>query len=525
MADDAVPKSRDSDRDKLFGLAQSKAELFHTGDGKVFADVKLNPLGTIRATYPVQDKSFRGWLRALWYGEEKKGTSDQVIRDVVNTLEAVGVAEGVAREVFVRVAPFAERVTYLDMANSDWQAVRIDDRDWQITESPPVRFWRRRAMKPLPRPIHGGTLDRLWHYFNVQEQDRSLIIAWLLMALRPNGPYPVLVLRGEQGSAKSTFASVLRSLLDPYKAKLRSLFRKEDELFIAAQNSWLLVYDNVSTVADWQSDALCRIATGGGLSKRELYTDGDEVIFDSARPVILNGIEDIAGRNDLRDRALILDLPTIPEERRHTEQDFWKLFDDDAGQLLGALLDAAVLTLRAEPTVRLERKPRMADFARLGVAAEKALRWPPGSFLDAYNRNRAEASAGALDDISFLDPLNKLLDRVGAKGWDGAATELLQELATIADCQDRKRQPRGWPSSPKAMSSLLHRFRPNLRQVGIILTPPTGSHKHGRRWHIIRADAQGNATTVPFVPTVPQTEDEGTEEEEDSIEDPFRSSP
>lgn len=141
-----------------------------------------------------------------------------------------------------------------------------------------------------------------------------LIAAWLLSALGPPGPYPALVLVGEQGTAKSMAARLLRSLVDPNSAPLRSLPREERDLFVAANNGWTICFDNVSKMPDWLSDALCRLATGGGFAVRELYSDSNEVLFNAQRPVILNGIDDVAGRPDLLDRAMVLALQPIPEE-------------------------------------------------------------------------------------------------------------------------------------------------------------------------------------------------------------------
>jgi hypothetical protein len=100
--------------------------------------------------------------------------------------------------------------------------------------------------------------------------------------------------------------------------------RREDrDLFIAASNGHVLAFDNVSGLPAWISDTLCRLATGGGFAVRQLYSDQDEVLFDAARPVILNGIEDIVTRPDLADRALFLTLEPIAEERRRPEQELW----------------------------------------------------------------------------------------------------------------------------------------------------------------------------------------------------------
>ncbi len=146
-----------------------------------------------------------------------------------------------------------------------------------------------------------------------------LVVAWALACLRNRGPYPVIVLSGEQGSAKSTFSAILRALLDPNTAPLRALPREDRDLFIAASNGHVLAFDNVSGLPAWISDTLCRLATGGGFAVRQLYSDQDEVLFDAARPVILNGIEDIVTRPDLADRAVFLTLEPIPEERRRPE--------------------------------------------------------------------------------------------------------------------------------------------------------------------------------------------------------------
>jgi hypothetical protein len=43
---------------------------------------------------------------------------------------------------------------------------------------------------------------------------------------------------------------------------------------------------------------------------RQLYTDQDEMLFDAARPIILNGIEEVITRPGLADRSFFLTLPS-----------------------------------------------------------------------------------------------------------------------------------------------------------------------------------------------------------------------
>ena len=204
-----------------------------------------------------------------------------------------------------------EEAIYLDLADDRWRAVEITCDGWRIMENPPAYFRRSPGMLPLPLPVVGGSIGELRELINIGEaEDFALLAAWLVGAIRPRGPYPVLVLHGEQGSAKSTMARLLRALIDPNSAGLRCEPRNRHDLMIAAKNGWVISLDNLSDIPAWLSDALCRLSTGGAFATRELYSDTDEVLFEAQRPVILNGIEELATRGDLLDRSLIIELGT-----------------------------------------------------------------------------------------------------------------------------------------------------------------------------------------------------------------------
>jgi hypothetical protein len=252
-------------------------------------------------------------------------------------------------------------------------------------------------MQALLLPTVSSNLDVLWDYLNITESDRALVVAWLVAAMRPRGPYPILVLQGEQGTAKSTAAKVMRSLIDPSAAPLRSVPRDERDLMITARNSWIIALDNLSGLSPWLSDALCRIATEGGFVTRELYTDTDEVIINVQRPIILNGIDDIATRQDLIDRAIIINLEPIPDDKRRPEAEFWRSFNEARLAILGALLDRVSRALRELANARLKRRPRMADFALWATAAEapyeKGIETVAGCGRRVFGAERAATAA------------------------------------------------------------------------------------------------------------------------------------
>jgi hypothetical protein len=332
-----------------------------------------------------------------------------------------------------------------------------------VIDRAPVRFRRAAGMKSLPVPERGGAISELRRFLNVaSDGDFVIIVAWLLACLRDRGPYPILAVSGEQGSAKSTACAMLRSLIDPCVAPLRSWPREDRDLFIAASNGHLLAFDNISNVPPWLADSLCRIATGGGFQVRELYADKEEVLFDACRPVILNGIEDIVTRPDLADRAVFLNLEAIGEDRRRPEREIWEEFNGARPRILGALLDAVSIGLRRVSSTRLERHPRMADFCLWAVACGDGNLWPPGEFLRIYEGNRDDAVGNMLD----ADPLATALQAVMAKelNQSGTATHLLSRLGL--EVGETISRSRAWPKTARAFAGRLRRLAPSLRKAG-----------------------------------------------------------
>jgi len=465
--------------DILIGLAQP-AELFHTAEGAGFADLDINGH---RETWPIRAKGFRRWLARRFFEETGGAPSSEALQSALNVIEAKAHFDAPERQVHIRVGGLDGRL-YLDLGDETWRSVEIDATGWRIVGNPPVRFRRASGMKPMPIPVPGGSIETLHSFLNVQtEADFVLVVAWALACLRNRGPYPVIVLSGEQGSAKSTFSAILRALLDPNTAPLRALPREDRDLFIAASNGHVLAFDNVSGLPAWISDTLCRLATGGGFAVRQLYSDQDEVLFDAARPVILNGIEDIVTRPDLADRAVFLTLEPIPEDRRRPEQELWAAFELERPRILGVLLDAVAKGLAMLPRTRLDRLPRMADFALWATACETAL-WPSGTFWSAYCGNRDEAVDGVID----ADPIAAAVRAVitTRTEWTGTASELLGALAEMAG--ERVAKSKTWPDSPRALAGRLRRAATFLRKIGIDI----GFEREGRaRTRTIRITTAG----------------------------------
>jgi hypothetical protein len=459
----------------------AKVELFHSPNMDGYATV---PLEGRRETWSLKSKGFRRWLNRLYFQAKDKTAGGQAVQDAIATLEGQALFDGPECHVHVRLAEHGGKI-YLDLADPQWQAVEVDAAGWRIVSDPPVKFRRTKGLLPLPVPLTGGSIDELRPFVNVAgDDDWRLLVAWLVQALRPRGPYPVLCHHGEQGSAKSTTARVIRSLTDPSSAPLRCQPRDERDLMIAATNSWTVAFDNLSYLSEWLSDALCRLATGGGFSTRELYTDDEETIFDAMRPCILTSIEDVATRGDLLERAIILCHPQIPDDKRRTEGEFWAAFEMVRPRILGALLDAVSGAMCELPHTGIQFLPRMADFATWVTAAESTLGWEPGSFLKSYTGNQQEANELTLDASPVVAPLRQFAESKGE--WEGTAGDLLNELTAIVG--EAVAKSKDWPKKPNVFSGKLRRLAPNLRKTGIYIDFDRDKTKQRKR--IIRVFVQ-----------------------------------
>lgn len=482
-------------------------ELWHTpgADSEAYAEI---PVAKHKETWPLNSKAFRRWLKKQFHEKYCTAPSSQAVQDALGVLEGKALFDGPEHPVYVRLAEH-EGAIYLDLANEAWEAVEITSTRWRVITDLPVKFRRSRGMLSLPHPVAGGSLEPLRRLCNMANgEDWCLAVGWLVQALRPKGPYPVMVLHGEQGSAKSTTARMLRDLIDPNTASLRTEPRDARDLIIAGTNGWVVSLDNMSHIQPWLSDALCRLATGGGFATRELYSDAGEILFEAQRPIILNGIEELATRGDLLDRAIILYLPTIPEEQRRPEAEVWRDFWAVQPGLLGGLLNAVSMAQANLPTTKLAKLPRMADFALWVAAAEPALNWPIGDFLTSYMGNREAANELAIEAALIVAPLRGLLTANGTS-WEGTATDLLHDLNAHAD--ERTRKAQGWPSNGRSASNALRRVAPNLRRAGVDVT--FQPRKNRKRLITIAMSSQqceqaGNNASLPS-PSTPTLEKQG----------------
>jgi hypothetical protein len=481
--------------DRLIGLVlETGIEFFHDPDQHGWACVRVDGHWQ---NHPIRSRPFQLFLLRTYYRETGNSPGAQAIRASLELFEAKALFDGEESPINLRVANHRGKL-YLDLCDRAWRAVEIDAEGWRIVNRPPPRFHRTRGSRPLPAPERGGRLEELRGFLNVDRQGWTLIKAFLVAALRPGVPCPILVAKGEQGAGKTTACRIISALVDPRTGALRGVPREVRDLTAAARNSWIVCFDNLSHLPEELADAACRLATGGGFGGRELYSDHDEAIFDATRPIVFNAIPDLgAARPDFLDRALIVEFLDIKPEMRRDEAQFWREFEEVRPRILGALLDAASAGLRNLPNVRLDQPPRMADFAIWVNACEESLGMKPGEALTAYRANCAEAHNLALEASPVYEPLRE----VARAGFSGTSSELLFLLSKLAS--DSTRRSRRWPKAPNALSSALRRMAGSLRSTGIEIDFNRADHQ-GRRVISVKSASlvpqRSSASSAPSAP-------------------------
>lgn len=429
---------------------------------------------------PINSEEFHNWIFSKFY-EKGLATSEASVKDASKILKHKALKQS-RMNLQVRVAKFNEKILY-DLGNKKY--VEITKEGWSIrsTHQPPV-FKRFAHQKPQVMPVAGGTIDQFFDLINLPDAGlRLLLKVYLVASCIPEFAHPVLMVYGTQGSAKTTMCALLKDLVDPSALETSGLVSEnEKELVQTASHHWMLVLDNLTYISEKISDLLSRICTGGGLSKRVLYQNDSDYIYNFKHIIVLNGITQVIHKPDLLDRALLIRLERIPDDKRATMKTIMEQFEQMKPSLLGAIFDAVSKAMYYHDQIQLDSLPRMADFAQWGCAIAKALGEDPQDFIKAYQQNVMLQTEEAIDNSPLADAIKVFMN--GAYLWKGTPTELFLKLRSIAEDHKIENSP-GWPRSPQALGRKLSELKPNLGLIGYDIETG-GKDEKGNRQIVIQ---------------------------------------
>ena len=456
----------------------------------------------------VRKRRLRNYLRYLFFNSTGKALTGEEMSNILSIFEAKAQSEGRIRHLHLRVAE-QEGAIYYDLTNAKWEAVKITPDGYSIETSPPILFARYANLVPQDYPAIGkydkDIFEKFLSLFNVKDAEGRLLIKCYIVSLFvPGVPKPVLMLHGEQGSAKSTMQELIKTLVDPCSVKTLTFPRDINELVQTLAHNYLAYFDNVSHLSEWTSDALCRAVTGSGFSKRALYSDDSDIIYNFTRCIGFNGINLAATKADLLDRGLIIQMERIHEDKRRKIKDIWADFDNMKPQLLAYIFDTLVIVLKNRHAFSLERPPRMADFAELGEVISRAMGHRNNDFINAYYRNIGLQTEQAIDANPVAQAVLRLIEGREDYYWIGSATELFSALEVVAqELKINTARNENWPKAPHILIRRLNEIKTNLRQVRVTIERPNAPDSHTRLVEIRKVAPQapeGPEVLDSFIP-------------------------
>jgi hypothetical protein len=487
--DTGEKEERKSQADILIKLAEA-ATLFHDDLQEPFSLVEVNGHTEV---WPVRSRFFRRWLIGQFYKMTSKAPNGDAISQAMGVIEAKACFDGPEHKLSLRVAEHNGAFWY-DLADAGWRAVKITPEGWQVVDSPPVLFRRYKNTAPQVEPRRAkNSLLRLLDFANLRnEEEQILLLVYVVTCLVPGIPHVIPPFHGEKGAAKSTVLRVLRRVVDPAYRELLTIPKEQSEFALMLSHNYMPAFDNLDGLQPWQSDMLCCAATGGGISKRELYTDEDEIILSFLRCPTLNGINLVATRPDFLDRSLLFELTRINPAGRREEAEFWEAFEEARPAIVGGMFDALAGAMRVYPKVKLTGLPRMADFCRWGYAAAEATGTGGEIFLRAYLENIGKANEEAITGSPVATAIVALMR--GLPYWEGTAGGLLEALEKVAETEKINTRAKSWPKAANSLSRRLLQVKSNLMDAGIEMVVGEDAHAKNKIF-VLRKSAESISAT------------------------------
>jgi hypothetical protein len=475
-----------------------------------------------QVAYPINSGTFKNWLRFVYYRTYKGdvlGREDlQSVCDILSA-QILMDSGNHRRMMHVRVAPGSNEqegpVIYYNVMDAEYQAVKMTASGWTIEQAPTI-FLRYKDQLPqvLPsKPYELDVFDRFMALTNVKTDDGKLLIKCYIISLFiPMIPcFVILMPYGPSGAAKSMLQKYIQKIVDPNaNDDLLSLPTDVNELIQQIAHHYVSYYDNLSYMPERISDVFCRACTGGGMQKRKLYTDNDDVAYKFKRPTGFNGITLVASKSDLIERGLMIELERIDKKKRRKETELWAEFNSLLPELLGYIFDIVVKVLhimKKQGGIQLDERDRMSDWAEVGEIISRAMGNADHVFLEAYARNVGLQTQEAIQANPVAQCIVKLMAKHDGPVWVGYAATLLEELEQIAtnDLKMKNLQNnKSWPKAPNALTRGLNKVVTNLLEVGIAIKRFDDTSSHTTMIQIEKISPENAPKNTPETPESPK---------------------
>lgn len=416
------------------------------------------------------------------------------VADIKYYLEGCTAKAGMVKDIWYRVALIPDGVE-VDLGDDKHTRIRITAGKVEVVSAGSVTlFYRTVATMPMAMPAEVGNISLLKNHVHMHAVPYRLLLAWISYTMATPklavSKFPILLLIGGEGSGKSALATLLIRLIDPSRLGVQKLHSKPKDFAVAAQNSHVVALDNLRAISPDASDTLCMASTGGSVSSRQLYTDGDQSILNLHVAVILNGIHSLVNQPDLAQRMVPLYLQTIPEDQRRSDVEMAEALATDLPFIQQGLFELIAKILEQLPSAKVLSPTRMIDFSRWLAAMELVDGAPVGAYQDVYCEALMQGQLDSLQDSVLAAAILDFARDHMVSEWAGTPAELLIELNVHATAGTQR--SRDWPANAIALSKRLLPLQTGLLTQGVAVQLTRGKHRT-----ITITNATGAATNQP----------------------------
>jgi hypothetical protein len=470
-------------------------ELFTDQFGEAYIVININ---NHLETLAINSSRFKSWLNKKFFQESQTGkflTTDALTK-VLSLVSATAEFDCPRKELQVRVAGCTEKepyTIYYDLTNQNCEVVKITPDGWSIlggNDIPTIfRKYKNQKAQVYPSTKYpSNILDQFVDLLNIKNEEiqrqtnakgrivsrvvvtkqRELFKGYLFGLFYPRIPKPLYMSHGGQNASKSTTQVFVKLTVDPTTPKLLRIPSDEDAMSQQFMHNYVCFYDNLTKLTDWQSDELCRASTGGGNSKRKLFSDDEDILYEYVRCTGFSGINLVATKPDLLSRGIIFRQETILDKYLREDKEIEREFNKILPQLLGFIFDVMVKVLRYKKAhhgviTDIKPGPRMVDFAQVAELALRCIGYKKNQFIDAYNENVNSQTEAAIEGTPLGIAIKSLM-RDKTK-WNGTMSDLLAELEFLAGELTIDTRHELWPKAPHRLWKRLKEIEAHLRNL------------------------------------------------------------
>ena len=448
-------------------------------DGKAYAIMRNSPQSNPYALQ-VGGRALSNVIREI---AQREGITlrKNDLNDINHFLQARAEMAGVVRDIWIRVAQTPDGIE-VDLGDEQHTRVQIIPGNVNIvTSGSEVVFFRPAVSLPMTMPADTGDLRLLYRYLNMSAPEAKLLIAWLSYTLAhpkvDSSNYPILVIKSREGSGK-TFISkyIIHKTIDPSIISTQIMPNNVKDLAISASNGHIVIYDNARTINKTMSDSLCIASTGGALSSRQLYTDGDMHVLKIHVAIVITTLHSCIEEPDLSQRCIPIELKPIDESERKSETELSAALEEDLPKIQRGLFNLIADVFKALPDAEVTNGERMLDYVRWLAAMERVDGVPAGSYQSLYSHVLRQGQLESLQEDPLAAAVLELAEGLAdGDDWYGTPAELLGQLNKLAGKASQR--SRSWPVNAISLSKKLHVLQAALAKQGVSLKFARGKER------------------------------------------------